>query len=139
MRNHIVERCRRPQATPGPGGGDDAAVMTRTAVIAILDDAGEPMSTREIQQRIKDRCVGAIVSNLIQRALTELHHQGMLGKGKAGREVYWQLSERYWDHAGNDQMPTSAPNEDNGSNSKPAALQQPVTTPPSVLVLFGRG
>lgn len=116
---------------------EEQAAMTQTAIVAVLRDEVEPLSTREIKQRLQANAIGAAVCNRIHAVLMELYNQGVLGRAKVGHDVSWELSEQYWDRVDLAEVPTAA----RGVAQQMAAnspAHQPKTTPASVAALFRR-
>jgi predicted transcriptional regulator len=63
-------------------GGRRAAGELETAVLAVLQAAGRPLSPGEVRERLDD---GALAYTTVVTILSRLHAKGVLNRGKAGR------------------------------------------------------
>lgn len=80
---------------------DTHASAIQTAAMAVLCSADEPLSTRDVGQRINVNRDGLLVHERVYDALVELHRRGVVERRKSGRHVYWHVSfhqaEAYWE------------------------------------------
>jgi hypothetical protein len=73
----------------------------QAAAMAVLCNADEPLSTRDVGQRINVNRDASLVHERVYDALVELHRRGAVERRKSGRHVYWHVyyhqAEAYWE------------------------------------------
>jgi Fe2+ or Zn2+ uptake regulation protein len=66
----------------------------KAAVLSILCEAGEPLSTTEVRERINRRRGGALVAEQVYRALVDLQQAGVVRRVPVAdsRKAFWEAA-----------------------------------------------